>query len=186
MGKLGLCTAACFADGGYQVWGVDINEDNIRRINQGDCPIEETGLADLLSKVSGSLTATTDYDEAIINSAASFIIVPTPSLDDGSFSNAYVEDTLGKIGAALKKKNGYHLVVITSTVMPGTTENLARPLLEETSGKVCGKDFGLVYNPEFIALGTVIRDFKNPDFLLIGESSSQDGKILEDIYSLDL
>lgn len=183
LGKLGLCSAACFADGGYRVWGVDINEDNIRRINQGDCPIDETGLAELLSKVSDSLTATSDYDEAISNSGASFIIVPTPSLDDGSFSNAYVEAALGKIGTALKKKNSYHLVVITSTVMPGTTENLARPLLEEASGKVCGKDFGLAYNPEFIALGSVIRDFKNPDFLLIGESSSQDGKILEEIYS---
>jgi len=183
LGKLGLCSAACFAEGGYRVWGVDINEENIRRINQGDCPIEETGLVELLSKVSSSLMATSDYDKAISNSGASFIIVPTPSLDDGKFSNAYVEDVLGKIGAALRKKNGYHLVVITSTVMPGTTENIARPLLEEASGKICGKDFGLVYNPEFIALGSVIRDFKNPDFLLIGESRSQDGKILEEIYS---
>ena len=183
LGKLGLCLAACFAEKGYQVTGIDIDKNKIALINEGENPIQETGLTQLINKCKNNLKATSDYGETILNSQVTFVVVATPSEADGSFSNEQLEKTLRKIGAVLKEKNDYHLVVITSTVMPGTTEHLAKFTLEESSGKKCGKDFGIAYNPEFIALGSVIHDFLNPDFILIGEVNKNDGQILEDIYS---
>ncbi|GAJ11266.1 unnamed protein product, partial [marine sediment metagenome] len=100
----------------------------------------------------------------------------------GSFSNKQLEETLKQIGLVLREKKNYHLVVISSTVMPGTTEHVGKFVVEEASGKKCGKDFGLAYNPEFIALGSVIHDFFNPDFVLIGEINKKDGDVLEKIY----
>lgn len=182
LGKLGLCIAACFADKGFKVIGVDIDIEKIEKISEGISPIEETGLGQLIKKVKNNLKATQDYKLAILNSDVSFIVVATPSLADGSFSNEYLERTLHRIGEGLKKKKTYHLVVITSTVMPHTTEKVAKFILERTSGRRCGKDFGLAYNPEFIALGSVIHDFLNPDFILIGEGNKKDGDILEEIY----
>ncbi|NQU74352.1 MAG: UDP-glucose/GDP-mannose dehydrogenase family protein [Candidatus Omnitrophica bacterium] len=182
LGKLGLCVAACFADKGYKVIGVDIDTEKIEKINKGISPIDETGLSSLVKKAKKNLKAELNYENAIMNTDVSFIVVATPSLADGSFSNEYLEKTLYKIGAVLKKKKGYHLIVITSTVMPQTTEKIVKFLLEKVSGKKCGRDFGLAYNPEFIALGSVIHDFLNPDFVLIGEASKKDGDILENIY----
>lgn len=182
LGKLGLCSAACFADGGYRVWGVEIDSKRVKMINRGENPVRETGLSELLRKVKPRLTATADYSEAVLNTDATFIIVSTPSRRDGSFSNDQVESALKALARPLQEKNSYHLVVITSTVMPGTTDGWARPLLEKLTGKKCGVGFGLAYNPEFIALGSVIRDFQNPDFLLIGECSRRDGEMLEEIY----
>lgn len=182
LGKLGLCTAACFASKGFKVIGVDIDVEKIACINKSISPIQETGLESLLKKIKGSLAATSDYKEAILNSELTFIVVATPSLADGSFSNEFLEKSLIKIGQALKHKKGYHLVVVTSTVMPQTSDNVVKFVLEKESGKICGKDFGIAYNPEFIALGSVIHDFLNPDMILIGEMSAKDGDMLEQIY----
>ena len=182
LGKLGLFMAACFASKGYKVVGIDIDKNKIDLINRGINPIQETGLTRLIQKYKENLKATSDYEEAILNSQITFIVVATPSEADGSFSNEQLEGALKKIGLILKKKKQYHLVVITSTVMPGTTEHIGRYILEEASGKKCGKDFGLAYNPEFIALGSVIHDFLNPDFVLIGEMNKKDGDILVKIY----
>ncbi len=182
LGKLGLCSAACFASKGHKVIGVDIDSHRVDLINKGQNPISETDLTETLKKCKDNLKATTDYREAISNSQVTFIVVATPSEADGSFSNQQLKESLKAIGSALKNKNGYHLVVITSTVMPGTSEHVGKFILEETSGKKCGKDFGIAYNPEFIALGSVIHDFLNPDFLLIGEIDKKDGDILEEIY----
>ncbi|MCX5705630.1 MAG: nucleotide sugar dehydrogenase [Candidatus Omnitrophica bacterium] len=182
LGKLGLCTAACFASKGFKVIGVDVDIDKINKINKALTPIIETDLAELLKKSIKNLKATSDYDEAILNSDVTFIVVATPSLADGSFSNEYLEKAVHKIAESLKKKKGYHVVVVTSTVMPQTTETVVKYVLEKVSGKKCGKDFGLAYNPEFIALGSVIHDFLNPDMLLIGEANKVDGDILEYIY----
>jgi UDPglucose 6-dehydrogenase len=182
LGKLGLCAAACFALKGYKVIGVDIDREKIDKINKGICPIEETDLAKLLEQCRRNLKATESYKEAISNSEVTFIVVATPTLSDGSFSNEYLEKCLYKIAEALRKKEGYHLVVVTSTVMPQTTEKVVKFLLEKISGKICGKDFGLAYNPEFIALGSAIHDFLNPDFILIGEMHKRDGDMLEQVY----
>lgn len=182
LGKLGLCAASCFASKGYKVIGVDVDIEKIEKINKGISPIKETGLAKLIKQLDYKLKATSDYEEAIKKSDVSFIVVSTPSLADGSFSNEYLEKSVHKIGESLKKKKNYHLVVVTSTVMPQTTEKVVKFLLEKISGKNCGKDFGLAYNPEFIALGSVIHDFLNPDLILIGEMNKKDGDILEEIY----
>ena len=182
LGKLGLCSAACFASKGYEVIGVDINTDFVEQINKGKNPIQETGLTSLLKKAKPNLKATTDYKDAILNSQVTFIIVPTPSEADGCFSNEYLEKSLQSIGRALKEKKDYHIVVITSTVMPGTSEHVGKYILERESGKKCGEDFGIAYNPEFIALGSVINDFLNPDMLLIGEGTKKDGDVLQKIY----
>lgn len=182
LGKLGLCIAACFADKGFKVIGVDIDKEKIEKINKGMSPIEETGLDKLIKKIKGNLKTTHDYEQAVLNSNITFIVVATPSLADGGFSNEYLEKVFHKIGVILKKKREYHLVVITSTVMPQTTDKIAKYLLENISRKKCGRDFGLAYNPEFIALGSVIHDFLNPDFILIGEANKKDGDILEGLY----
>ncbi len=114
LGKLGLCAAACFASKGFKVTGVDIDINKINKINKGVSPIEETGLAELVKKVKGNLEASADYEEAVLNTDVSFIVVATPSLADGSFSNEYLEKSLHKIAEALRKKKSYHLIVVTN------------------------------------------------------------------------
>lgn len=182
LGKLGLCTATCFASKGYDVIGVDINDQLVNDINSGKSPIEEPGLQELLSQSVSNIRATTSIPKAIKETDVSFIIVPTPSNEDGSFSNGFVISVIEEIGKALITKDSFHVVSVTSTVMPGTTASIVKPLLEELSGKVCGVDFGLVYNPEFIALGSVIKDFLHPDMILIGESDAKAGDIVQSIY----
>src|SRR5207245_11362323 len=107
---------------------------------------------------------------------------PTPSTEEGGFSIDYVIEAARSIGRGLKAKDGYHLVVLTSTVLPGSTEYGMIRVLEQESGKRCGQDFGVCYSPEFIALGQVIRDFLNPEFLLIGEYDERAGELLASIY----
>ncbi len=182
LGKLGLCMAASFASKGYKVIGIDIDRNKIDLINKGKNPIQETGLTQLIKKCTKNLKATSDYREAILSSQGTFIVVATPSEADDSFSNEQLVEALRQIGSVLKEKKDHHLIVITSTIMPGTTEHVGKFILEETSHKRCGKDFGLAYNPEFIALGSVIHDFLNPDFILIGEVNKKDGDILVKIY----
>jgi UDPglucose 6-dehydrogenase len=182
LGKLGAPMLAVFAYKGFDVIGVDLNESYVAAINAGQAPVEEDGLADLISKNRERIRATTDFSEAVFNSDISFIIVPTPSDDDFFFKNDHVIAALDSIGSALRKKKGYHAVVITSTVMPGSTGGILRETLERASGRTVGPDLGLCYNPEFIALGTVVQDMLNPDMILIGESDSKVGDLLEGIY----
>lgn len=183
LGKLGVCTAVCFAHKGYKVTGVDVNEDFIDGVNNGRAPVAEPRLQDLMSASEGKLKATQDYEEAVCNSDITFLVVPTPSREDGHFSDEFLRDALAHLSQALKKLNKkYHLFVIISTVSPGTTEENLIPLIEVVSGKKLNKDFGVCYNPEFIALGSVINDFLNPDVVLIGESDRYAGDVLEAIY----
>jgi UDPglucose 6-dehydrogenase len=169
---------ACFAAKGHRVIGVDVNERFVRLINEGKPPVTEPGLEELLQKSGGRLTATTDIGEAVSHTAMTFIIVPTPSEPNGAFSLKYVLAAAKSIAQTLKHKDAYHVVVLTSTIMPGATGGQLLPALESNSGQHCGKDFGLCYSPEFISLGSVIRDFLNPDFLLIGESDARAGEQL--------
>jgi UDPglucose 6-dehydrogenase len=183
LGKLGACVAACFAHKGFQVVGVDVSPQTIELINQRRAPVFEPGLDEMLSSARGKLRATADYEDAIASTDATLIVVPTPSQDHGGFSLQYAIEAARGIGKALRHKPGYHLVVLTSTVLPGSTEYGIQPVLEAESGKKCGEGFGLCYSPEFIALGSVIRDFLNPDFLLIGESDERAGALLAQLYS---
>jgi UDPglucose 6-dehydrogenase len=182
LGKLGLTTAACYAAKGLNVVGVDMIDENVAAINRGECPIQETGLAELVASCGERLRATTHAAEAIARSDVTFIIVPTPSGPDGAFINDSIVDVLDAIGPALRDKDGFHIIVVTSTVMPGSTEAVFAPQLERLTGKVCGRDFGLAYNPEFIALGSIIHDFLNADMVLIGESDERTGDTLEAVY----
>jgi UDPglucose 6-dehydrogenase len=152
-------------------------------IQEGRPPVKEPYLAEMIAANRERLSATENYEAAILSTEATFIIVPTPSEPDGTFTLRYVMSTAEKIGAALRKKQGWHLVVLSSTVMPGSTGDRLLPALERHSGKKCGVDFGLCYNPEFIALGSVIRDMLKPDMILIGESDTRSGDILEKFYS---
>jgi len=182
LGKLGSPLAAVLASKGHQVIGVDVNPGYVRALAAGEAPVEEPGLQALIDASKGRLTATTDYEQAVLASELSFVIVPTPSDTKGGFSNKYVLSAVTEIGKALKKKPGYHVVNITSTVMPGSTGGEIRRALEEASGRTVGRDLGLCYNPEFIALGSVVRDMLFPDMLLIGESDPRAGDVLEAIY----
>jgi UDPglucose 6-dehydrogenase len=183
LGKLGAPMAAVMAHKGHMVVGVDVNPDYVAAIQQGHAPLRETGLEEMIQANRERLSATTDYEQAVLETDATFIIVPTPSDPDGRFSLRNVMIAAEKIGAALRKKQGWHLVVLSSTVMPGSTGGKLLPALEAYSGKKCGEGFGLCYNPEFIALGSVIRDMLNPDMILIGESDERSGEILEKFYT---
>ncbi len=181
LGKLGLCLANVLAYKGFRVTGVDNDEKRIALLNKSKSPIYEPGLRSLLKSNRSRLQVTNDYAKAILNSDVTFVIVPTPSERSGYFSLDYVKQAMGDIGAVLKLKNSYHLVVLTSTVMPQSMDRYVRPILEEKSGKLCGRRFGLCYNPEFIALGDVVKGLLRPDFVLIGQSDEKAGKSLEEI-----
>ena len=179
LGKLGATMMACYAHKKWKVIGVDINEDCVRKVNEGKTPVEEACVQQYLSENNDYIEATTDVAYAINNSDISFIIVPTPSKEDGSFSICCVEKVIKDIGKILKTKSLYHLIVVTSTVLPGDMAFL-QGVLEKISGKKCGPDtFGLCYNPEFIALGRIVQDSLNPDMILIGQSDEKAGLVLE-------
>ena len=182
LGKLGACIAACFADKGFEVVGADVSARTVDLVNKGQAPVIEPGLAEMTARVPGRLRATQDVADAVSSSEATFIVVPTPSTDEGGFTISYVLEAARSIGRALREKNAYHLVVLTSTVLPGSTEYGMIRVLEHESGKRCGTDFGVCYSPEFIALGQVIRDFLNPEFVLIGEYDERAGDLLASIY----
>ena len=182
LGKLGASMAAGIASYGHQVIGVDVSHRVVEMINAGQAPVQETGLAELISANRERIRATQQHEDAILNSELTFVIVPTPSDARGAFSLQYAASAFREIGKALAKKSTYHTIVLTSTVLPGATRHGLVPVLERYSGKVCGKDFGFCYSPEFVALGSVIRNFLNPDFLLIGEFDARSGEHLETCY----
>ena len=182
LGKLGAPLAACLAAKGLQVVGVDADAHKVAAINQGRTPVFEPHLEDMIRTSAGRLRATGSIAEAVAASEITFIVVATPSEPNGGFSLRFALPVCEEIGRALAAKDGYHVVVLTSTVMPGSTGGPVREALERASGKRLGPDFGLCYGPEFIALGSVVRDFLNPDFVLIGESDSRAGEQLEAIY----
>jgi len=184
LGKLGAPLAAVLASKGHNVVGVDLNPEYVRLLSNGKAPVEEPRLQELIDIGRSRLQATLDTSVAVLASDITFVIVPTPSDSKGAFSNKYVLAAVKDIGKALRKKDAYHVVNITSTVMPGATAGEIRDALEATSGRAVGKDVGLCYNPEFIALGSVIRDMLYPDMILLGESDPRAGDVLESIYKV--
>jgi UDPglucose 6-dehydrogenase len=182
LGKLGSPLAAVFASKGFDVIGVDMNGAFVEALNAGRAPVDEPQLQELIEKNRHRLRATLDVSDAIIGSDITFVVVPTPSDASGRFSNAAVLKAMESIGAALRRKTDYHVVVITSTVMPGSTDGEIRATLERHAGRAVGPALGLCYNPEFIALGSVVRDMLRPDMILIGESDTKAGDLLETVY----
>ena len=182
LGKLGACIAATFAERGFNVVGLDIDPEKVRRVNEGLPPVEEPLLAETITTGHERFRATTDPRE-IIQTDASFFIPPSPSMPDGSFSNEFLLRTMQPVAAAVReigKRN--HLFVCSSTTTPGAGDNVLIPMLEKETGWRCGQEFGFCYNPEFIALGNVIQGLLEPDLVLIGESDPASGAALEEVY----
>ena len=163
------------------VLGIDVNPDAVRLLNEGRAPVEEPGLQALISASRDGLSATTDLAE-VAGAETTIVLVPTPSDERGAFSNEYLLAALEAIGRGLAAHDDYHVVVIGSTVMPGSCESELVAALERASGRRVGDTLGLCYTPEFIALGNVIRDMLEPDMVLIGESDHRAGEVLERLY----
>jgi GDP-mannose 6-dehydrogenase len=185
LGYVGCITAACLARDNHMVIGVDINPMKVELLKSGQSPVVEPGLDELVCEVvqNGKLQVSLDSQAAVQRSDISLICVGTPSNDNGSLKVDYVENVCREIGTALATKQGYHLVVIRSTVLPGTVEEKLIPLLEEYSGLTASRDFGVCMNPEFLREGSAITDYYHPSLIVIGELDRRSGDILEELYS---
>ena len=182
-GYVGTTVAACFADLGHSVTNIDIDRDIVERINDGDAPIHEPGLDELVAKYGGDrLRATTDYS-AIEATDATFLALPTPCRDDGSIDTSIIEAGARSLGEALGEKSGDHLVVVKSTVVPGTTEDVLAPIIEETSGKTVGDEFDVAMNPEFLREGSAVEDFLTPDKVVFGTETPRANDRLNEIFA---
>lgn len=181
-GYVGLVSGVCLAEKGHRVVCVDIDPEKVDRVNNGDPPIHEKGLEVLLKRHIGhNLQATTDIEKAVEDTDISMIAVGTP-FDGRNIDLTYIETVAQQIGAALKSKEGYHLVVVKSTVVPGTTDEVVLPAVEAASGKRAGVDFGVGMNPEFLREGEAVEDFMFPDRIILGGIDSQSIDLLEKLY----
>ncbi len=183
-GYVGLVTGACFASKDHEVVCIDIDKERVERINNGVPPIYEEGLDDLLRRclAAGRLRATTKMDD-LLGTDISMICVGTPSGLLDYIDLKYVEEVSGGIGELLRDKEEFHLVVVKSTVVPGTTLYMVQPLLESRSGKKAGKDFGVAMNPEFLREGKAVEDFMKPDRIVLGCTDDRSRKMLSDLYA---
>lgn len=184
LGYVGVVTAACLTKAECEVWGVDVNEDKVAMMNAGQCPIIEPGLDDLIKEghEKKRLRATTNGAEAVLTTDVSLVCVGTPSKRNGSLDLQGVEVVAQQIGEALRQKKGHHIVILRSTVMPGTTRNLLIPALEAASKKKVHKDFDVCFNPEFLREGSSIKDFYKPPFTVIGQETSRGGDAVAALY----
>lgn len=185
LGYVGSVSVGCLAALGHEVIGVDVNPMKVAMINGGQSPVIEAELDALIAEGvrTGRLRASTDANEAVAASEASLICVGTPSNDNGDLNLTYVERVCREIGHALAEKNGYHVVIVRSTLLPGCTEEKIIPLLEKSSGRQAGRDFGVSFNPEFLREGTAVQDFYHPPFTLIGQYDSRGAEIAADLYT---
>jgi len=185
LGYVGSVSAASFAADGHTVIGVDVNPDKVASLNEGRSPIVEKGLDELIrdNTANGTLRATTSTSDAVENSDLSLICVGTPSRRNGSLDLSYLERVCEQIGEALRGKEAYHVVVVRSTVLPGTTHDVVIPALERTSGKTYGSGFGVAVNPEFLREGTALHDFRNPPITLVGHNYVSDAQPTEALYA---
>ncbi len=183
LGKLGSPLAAVLAASGHTVFGYDASASVRSKLRSGEAPVHEPGLQELISGNLERLFVVDTVGDAVSSSAVSFIVVPTPSGEDGGFICDYVLDACGAIGSALAFTDRPHLVVICSTVMPEAMGRQIAPALSKAAGVEIGGRLKVCYNPEFIALGSVIHDMRNPDMVLIGESDRDAGSMLVDVLS---
>jgi len=183
MGYVGLCTAATFASCGIPTIGIDIDENRIQQIRKGQAPIHEPQLDLMLKKAvkRNLLDATTDVSR-VTDTRSSFLTVGTPSQPDGSIDLTFVKKATEELGTALQNKEDYHLVVVKSTVIPGTTNNTVKPVLEQSTGKIVGPSLGLCANPEFLKEGTAISDALHPDKIVIGSNDKKSAAQLTRLY----
>jgi len=185
VGYVGLCTAVGFASKGYSVVCSDVDAAKVAKINEGISPFHEPGLPEMLKQTidNGYLKCLANQTlNAVSETDITYIAVGTPSKPDGSIDLQYIENVSSDIGKALKQKSNYHVVVVKSTVVPGTTQNTVKPNLENESGKICGQDFGLCMNPEFLRQGSAFQDTFNADRVVVGSNDQKSGDTLEALY----
>jgi len=181
-GYVGLVSGACFAEIGHDCVCVDLDPSKVERINRGETPIHENGLEPMLKRLVGKrLRATTDLRQAVLDSDITFIAVGTP-FDGQRIDLTYIREAARQIGEALREKSSYHVVVVKSTVVPGTTDDVVRPVLEQASGKKAGADFGVGMNPEFLTEGVAVDDFMKPDRIVIGGNDARAIDAQREVY----
>ena len=184
LGYVGSVTAACFSSKGHKVIGIDVATEKVELMAVGKTPIFEPGIQEIIteSHAQGLLTATTDINEAVLGSEISFICVGTPSQANGKLDLKGIQHVCEQIGACLKHKDSFHVVVTRSTILPGTTADVITPALEAASGKKAGKDFGVATNPEFLREGSAIKDFLNPPMTVLGVGDPKSESLLKELY----
>jgi GDP-mannose 6-dehydrogenase len=184
LGYVGCVSAACLARDGHTITALDVNPDKLAALAAGLSPIREPGLAPLIAAAvaDGRLHATADVVRAVSGSDLSFVCVGTPSAAGGAPDLQYVQRVCAQIGAALRHARRYHTVVLRSTMLPGSTEDVMVPILNRASGQQAGRDFGVCYNPEFLREGVAISDFCGPARVLIGQLDARSGDALEPVY----
>jgi GDP-mannose 6-dehydrogenase len=185
LGYVGCVTAACLSRGGHHVIGLDVNPQKLDCIQAGKAPVIEPGLDELVCKgiQNGSLRVTTDVRAAILESEASLVCVGTPSHGNGSLNLSFVGNVCREIGRVLAEKQAYHVVIVRSTMLPGSTYQTVIPILQELSGRRAGRDFGVCVNPEFLREGSAIKDYVNPSYVVIGQDDAQSGTVASQMYS---
>jgi GDP-mannose 6-dehydrogenase len=184
LGYVGCVSAGCLAEKGHNVLGVDSNPSKVAKINQGEPTIIEAGIADIIRRavVSGTLRATMSVEEAVTSTCLSIIAVGTPGLKTGHLDLSHVERVCKEIGTALRQKAEFHVIVIRSTVLPGTNRRMAA-VIAEASGKADGTGFAVVSNPEFIREGSAVQDFFHPPFTLFGSDNQKALDAMSQLYS---
>jgi len=185
LGYVGSVTAACLAHKGYSVIGVDLSPAKVELLKSGRSPIVEPRMSELVTACHQDcrLQATTDSAAAVMNSEISFLCVGTPSLRSGKLDLGHISPVCEEIGRTLARKDSFHLVVLRSTVLPGTAVTIVIPTLEKASGKSMGKDFGVCVKPEFMREGTAVADFLDPAMTIIGAADSRHASLLRELYS---
>jgi GDP-mannose 6-dehydrogenase len=184
LGYVGTVTAACLAHKGNYVLGVDLHRSKVEALDSGRSPLVEPGVDQLIADCNRAcrLHATSDAEAAVLKTDISFVCVGTPSLRNGKLDLGHLEPVCREIGAALRRKNSFHLVAVRSTALPGTMESLVVPALEQSSGKLLGQGFGVCVNPEFMREGTAVADFFEPAITVIGAAIPGDAAILRELY----
>lgn len=185
LGYVGCVTSACLAANGHTVIGVDVNPNKVRLIESGHSPISEPGLDELLENVvdSGRLCSTLDANRAVQETGVSLVCVGTPSNHNGCVNLQYIDRVCSEIGKSLGGKKSYHVVVVRSTVLPGTVQNRLIPILEQQSGRLAGSDYGVCMNPEFLREGSAIKDYYHPGYTVIGQLDPRSGDAIECMYN---
>ena len=183
LGYVGCVSMGCLSKNGHTVMGVDVAQSKVDAINRGESPIVEIGLSELLKEQheTGKIKATSDSDQALQDTEVSFICVGTPSTSEGHLNLNAIYNVSKEIGAALSKKQKFHVVVIRSTVLPGTNEKVGE-IIQEHSGKQRNEDFAVVSNPEFLREGSAINDYYNPPFTLVGSDSERAINVMKSVY----
>jgi GDP-mannose 6-dehydrogenase len=184
LGYVGSVMAACFAHKGNRVIGVDVNPAKVEMLNAGRSPIIEARIDELVSEGHQScrLHATMDVSSAVQETEISFVCVGTPSQRNGKLDVTHIADVSRELGQALRRKDGYHWIVVRSTILPGTTESVVIPALQTASGKRAGDDFAVVYNPEFMREGTAVSDFFEPPYTVLGAAEPEHFAAVRKLY----